>query len=1171
MKAAGEIFKAGHLQTAPKPTTFVFGRESLYDPATMDYGVAYGKLGDRVMPTTYRYGSRMMVDPSREDDEVIGPAYAQRIFEPCPIRPTDEIEYDWRMGHLKFDSPSAAAYAGFFANHGGPVKFSSGVVLDKVQINNPEDIAYPVTEDELYVSFCLVSRDGRPLAKTRDALISLVSTSFNSGFKLDHSKFKSEYLWQRNPGATVSIGKAPVLVARAGATLTVPMLDGAAYTMKDWHLRPIASGVVADGILVVPAGQPVFTIELRRDGPLSGNVIRNGNFEGSMKYWMPTGKENEVAVSQERPAQGESCLKLAKGYIRSASFRLPPGGTATVSCFARTLAEGPGRLHLDVVPSHRNSGKVPYRTFWGKHGWKCPRELTGEWQRVSWQVPIPDRKFGWPGMELWDRKGWILLFSGGNVALDGVSVSTEGEGAGTYLPHAPIEVAVRATNLPGYTTSANILDREFEPEFEASLHNPGSMKRQVTLRWQQLDYAGERAFGKPVEEELVIDPGRTVRARHTMPLLGNGLLLARASVLDEEGDLISKSDQPLTVLASPKAATTPDPEERFGGTLVAGNPYPTHMIQAAQRIGLAWSRWYPHLNWGTIQPEGPDQWNWEKDEIVDALHRHGISIDVVLYALPKWAKGKHSHLPRDMEDWSPDDKRWQDLSVTTHWDRYVTELMKHYAGRSMAWEVVNEAVWGKWDPKIYLRFVERTYRLIKKNDSKAKVLIDGVYGVDALHQKFLDFGGADCWDVFTFHNYGGGAFSSYGGVQAMHARFRSAGRAEPAEIWFNEGWTHWPTSEDYPANSVLADRSPANVAHTTVRATAATFAAGMHKLIVFNMGYPSHGRSWYDWGMDGTSWYDDHDNPTVAIGVFNVLADQLGLCETEKIIYLPKGIAHVFQDQRHNRGVAVIWAEEPKTTYDLPLTDLVKTDVMGNSEALPSQAGKTPLVLAEPLRPWYVTSKEGLSGTDLAAALSALEQKDVSLAAGRFSLPRNWAKLGDKGNPFISDGKPIWRLDRVWPPDPGKAANYHRFPAWNTTQLKWTDNKNTQGGNPAASLRDGLSLSCVTPWKGGDKTKPSALVFVAPKDATYRVAARVNCRRWTGRAKAWMELYVLDRGASTATRLSRYDLPNRQDIDIRMDEVKLKQNQELAFVLNAGPDHFTGVGCKFLELKVETQ
>ena len=264
IKAAGEIFKNRLLAPAPHPTTYIFGRKSLLDPASLDYGSSYGRAGETFISTAYRYGVRLIIDPKREDDEIIGPTVAQRQYEVCPIRPTDQITYDWQRGFLRMDGPAVAAFTGFFANYGGPVVFSSGVVLRDVSIVNPPGIAYPVTEDEKYVTFALVSCDGRPLGHSERLHLSLVSTSFNSGFRLDHDKLRQEFVWGRNIGAKVDDGRAPVLVARAGAVIEAPMLNGMKYAMRDWHMHTLAEGVVENGRIVIAPEMPVFFVEVGR-------------------------------------------------------------------------------------------------------------------------------------------------------------------------------------------------------------------------------------------------------------------------------------------------------------------------------------------------------------------------------------------------------------------------------------------------------------------------------------------------------------------------------------------------------------------------------------------------------------------------------------------------------------------------------------------------------------------------------------------------------------------------------------------------------------------------------------------------------------------------------------------------------------------------------------------
>jgi len=265
MQAASEIFKNSLVKAPENPTTYVFGTKTLYDPASMDYGVAYGQYGQTILPTTYRYGTRMYCDTARKNDTAIGPVISRGVYEPNPYRPTPEMELDWRKGFLRFDAPGTAMYSGFFANYGGPVKFDNGIILDSVNVVNPPDMPYPVRPDELYISFCIAACDGKPIAETKRAVLSLVSTSFNSGFKIDESKIRKEYSWQYNPGATIKAGRTPVLVARAGARISASALAGMRYLMRDWRLQPIGEGTVGkDGVLKVPADKPIYIMELTR-------------------------------------------------------------------------------------------------------------------------------------------------------------------------------------------------------------------------------------------------------------------------------------------------------------------------------------------------------------------------------------------------------------------------------------------------------------------------------------------------------------------------------------------------------------------------------------------------------------------------------------------------------------------------------------------------------------------------------------------------------------------------------------------------------------------------------------------------------------------------------------------------------------------------------------------
>ncbi|MBS3733713.1 MAG: beta-galactosidase [Phycisphaerae bacterium] len=305
MRAASEIFCNEHLAPAPTPTKFVYGKPMLLASESMDYSGSYGEIGRAMLPTTYRYGMRLEIDPTlseRPDDPlfeqarqarhgeaadaeqkaeqrksiyedfrkngymVIGPYYKPRVFEPNPITPTEQISYDWRQGFCRFDAPGAAMFTGFsgrLRDANATLTFdAAGVALSDVAVHNPDGMPYPVTADEGYVTFALASRDDQPLAETRRAVLSLVSTSFNTGFGLEMSKDPSEYF-----GAKVAKGKAgtlPVLVARVSGTVRGEAIDGMDWTFYDYEMNVLDRGRVSDGVLRIPADKPVFYVTLER-------------------------------------------------------------------------------------------------------------------------------------------------------------------------------------------------------------------------------------------------------------------------------------------------------------------------------------------------------------------------------------------------------------------------------------------------------------------------------------------------------------------------------------------------------------------------------------------------------------------------------------------------------------------------------------------------------------------------------------------------------------------------------------------------------------------------------------------------------------------------------------------------------------------------------------------
>jgi hypothetical protein len=206
-----------------------------------------------MLQTVYQYGTRIRIDPTREDDQVIGPVVQfDDRHKHNPYTPTREILFDWKKGYLSMDAPGSVAWAGLLANFGSTVRFKNGVTLKDVRIINPAGIYQPITEKEKYISFALHTLDGQPLEKAKRASLALVSTSFNSGFKLGTG------------GEPTTAGGLPVLVARVGARVEAPAMNGMRYTFRDWHMKEIGRGTVSGGALTIPADKPVFVVELER-------------------------------------------------------------------------------------------------------------------------------------------------------------------------------------------------------------------------------------------------------------------------------------------------------------------------------------------------------------------------------------------------------------------------------------------------------------------------------------------------------------------------------------------------------------------------------------------------------------------------------------------------------------------------------------------------------------------------------------------------------------------------------------------------------------------------------------------------------------------------------------------------------------------------------------------
>jgi hypothetical protein len=692
------------------------------------------------------------------------------------------------------------------------------------------------------------------------------------------------------------------------------------------------------------------------------NVIRNGSFEGSRKYWIFTSstshwEDKSVAVSDQQPAFGENSLFLEKDSLTSTPFPLTPGKPARVSFSARSKENGKN-LFAQVLVNTRN----------GKVAGSFKTALTTDWKRYTFTFTP-----GEPGGE----HTWMLMLTGSGVWIDGVSVEPDAGPRAAYEPRRALEVAADWTKPDSYPTDGNLVVLNSEQTIRASVSNPGKVPQTVKVRWQMMDYTGKRPIGDPVEKSVTVEPGKVVKESVALKAAERGQMLARVSVLGANGEVLDSSDQPITVMPFPKNASTADWDERIGCSL-RGDP----TVALARVIGFRWCRWWwgnPYgMCWNGVQPDSADQWAWP-DEKIDYLANNGFAVNYVLFGIPEWAKAKNptvsKHLPADMQ-WRSDDPRWEDLSIQTGFDKYITAVVTRYKDKKIAWEAVNEPEIhdGGIESDVYFALVKRMSRLVKAADPQAFFMTSSTWGNAPQFQvEFFNKGGGAFVDAYGWHNYGTGPMGNRKMIRTMKTVLKSGGN-EKAQIWFNEGGTFVNSSQDYAA-LIVGKNTPAEWANLTVRSMAEMFSAGHDKHILFHIGYGKSGRSTYDWLTNGgTELWDEFGQPTIGVPVWNVLIDSIGLSDNVERIKNTGFELHVFQDKRNGRGVVVAFATDKNTEKSLvlPVEKVIRRDLMGNDTELPSEGGKTIVEWPEDGRPFYLFTSDKKSGADLAAALTPL-------------------------------------------------------------------------------------------------------------------------------------------------------------------------------------------------------
>lgn len=817
------------------------------------------------------------------------------------------------------------------------------------------------------------------------------------------------------------------------------------------------------------------------------NLLRNGSFEGGLLYWHNIQPQHQQLVDGGK--SGAQALRIAKGNVMSAPFVCVHGKPITASFWVKGDAKG--EVRVQIPPSAREVGQNHGR-LWTAKATKAVAIGT-EWQRVTVSMPADVPQDGF-----WTKPHYLLQLEGTvPMTVDGVVVTQETSGAADYVPRRAIEVLATCADLKGYTVDGNLLERGQTVRVTAHASNPGTTPRNVTLRWQLIDYEGVEARGAAVERNVTLAPGQTLHEIVPLKLETPGTVLARVSVFDG-GAVIDNSDQPLTSLPYPFSTTRkPDLRERFGGSF-----FGKHTATLGSRMGFAWSRWFPHTKWQDHQPDNRESFRWFDAEL-DLLEGLGISSHMVLYGWPKWImdeEGKvQNPLPKDMR-WKGDDPRWDDLSLVTAWDNYVIKATEHYRGRSLIYEIENEPEFDKWDnfKDEYAKFTIRTAQLIKRTDPTAKVMVNNVYGIPSgINRHLLEKGAAKHIDIISWHDYHEGWLADAMAIKRMKANLAQYG-GEHIEIWFNEGWSFTNTAVDEPI--ACTRLTSAQSTNATVDSIVELTVSGQEKCILFHTGYEKHGMSFWDYSGPGCQLWDWYGNPLPLVPAWNVMTHHIGLSQTLGQVRPAGANLCVFQDLRNGRGVMVAYADREAAadvTLELPFDGLTAEDAMGHARPL---GGRT-LTLSKTGRPVFLYDAKRTAGKDYLAAIEPLDRKHASFVAagGAVTLPAVWAGTANgsaDGNPALAGGRAVWRLDQVFPPDPAVAANYRPL-TWKDGW--WIAAKDGFGGQPKVEQKDrGIRMEFRASHSASPGEKLSALVYIAGQAGEHRLSGSAELRLWDG-------------------------------------------------------------------------
>jgi hypothetical protein len=245
MAAAGRLFLEGMIPPAPSPAIYRVGAKGIF---SYDYANGLSMRGD-----TFERGAVLRFEPEG-DFALIKENAGDGAAPSGPVRSGEAVTWDWPAGRLLIDTPRAKVYVGPAPEKGWT--FKDGITLS--------DVSSP------WVSFALVSADGRPLAETSRAYLTSMFDAANTGF---------EFNWSVQGGpidqakGIINHGRSPALVDKVDYTVSFPRAMDWKVKSYDFLLRELADTSGQSSVVRVRAKPEAGAVPNTRSQEIWMNVI----------------------------------------------------------------------------------------------------------------------------------------------------------------------------------------------------------------------------------------------------------------------------------------------------------------------------------------------------------------------------------------------------------------------------------------------------------------------------------------------------------------------------------------------------------------------------------------------------------------------------------------------------------------------------------------------------------------------------------------------------------------------------------------------------------------------------------------------------------------------------------------------------------------------------------